>query len=345
MPFSASSISVDTIALRSGSRLSILRHDRQPRVCWLSAMEVHAHVLCTNLHTLPRNVQLSRKASYRQDLAKLHLPYRIATRDELNALKHAGVLSMQAPSSMLMRVEDALKLLREKGHGQARKVVKRKWRRWMAGAVDAPKDNSKQGKENDAGAAAAETAGAAQVAGKPDSSSSDGKKGGRSQRKRSASADELGSEQPNGNDDADSSSGEEDDSDDSDDEGGSGNARSAARILSSHQFHLLWSTPSSPSTLPTLPPLPALTPSSTPTTSPTNSQASTPPLPASPSSTASPASSPLLTPLARLKKRPRKSSSPFSLSWSRWLGEAEASAEAGHDADSEAREQKRRRTQ
>ena len=166
MPSATSSISVDTVPLPSGSQLSILRHDRQPRVCWLSAMEVHAHVLCTNLHTLPRNVQLSRKASYRQDLTKLNLPYRIATRDELNALKAAGVLSMQAPSSMLMRVEDALKLLKEKGKGKVRKEVKRKWRQWTAAttADTATHADTKRGKENraensgsgDAAAAASE---------------------------------------------------------------------------------------------------------------------------------------------------------------------------------------------
>ena len=60
------------------------------------------------------------------DLAKLHLPYRLTSRAELNALKSAGHLSIQAPSSMLMRVEDAVKLMKEKGMDRVRKILRKK---------------------------------------------------------------------------------------------------------------------------------------------------------------------------------------------------------------------------
>ena len=168
----SSSISVHTISLPCGRSLSVLRHGGHPPQLWVSAMELHSHVLCPQLHTLPRNVQLSRKASYRQghhtqqhltrtrahtphaplppppppplthlfslpfppslpfcvcaDLAKLHLPYRLTSRAELNALKAAGHLSIQAPSSMLMRVEDAVKLMKEKGMDRVRKLLSKR---------------------------------------------------------------------------------------------------------------------------------------------------------------------------------------------------------------------------
>ena len=319
-------------------------------------MEVHAHVLCTNLHTLPRNVQLSRKASYRQDLTKLNLPYRIATRDELNALKGAGVLSMQAPSSMLMRVEDALKLLKEKGKMNVRKEVKRKWREWTCRAARGDSRNEgKRGKENRAvrRVAAEERRGANEVEGEDDDDGSDSKKGGRRLRKHGKAADvgDMGSHKSE-EDDVSSSSEEEDElndihDDDEDDDVNHGNT--AARILSSHQFHLLWSTPISP---PVPPPTPTL--SSSPATTPTNSPATTATsLPVISSTTSPSPTLPPFSPLAQLKKRPRKPSNPFSLSWSRWLGETEVSLEVVSDSDGdrqrqqrereEVREQKRRR--
>jgi hypothetical protein len=68
-------------------------------------------------------VQLARKATYRQYLAKLHIPYRLTDRAELDALKSAGHISTQAPSSMLMRLEDAVKLMKAKGVESVRKIL------------------------------------------------------------------------------------------------------------------------------------------------------------------------------------------------------------------------------
>ena len=81
----------------------------------------------------------------------------------------------------------------------------------------------------------------------------DRKKGGRRQRKRSMAVEDSDTDQhkSDADDDSSSSSGEEDGLDDSGEDEGHHNT--AARILSSHQFHLLWSTPISP---PALPPTP-----------------------------------------------------------------------------------------
>ena len=76
MPSSA--ITTHTIPLPCGKTLSVLRHAGHPPQLWVSAMELHSHVLCPQLHTLPRNVQLSRKASYRQGQPHFHLPLPIA---------------------------------------------------------------------------------------------------------------------------------------------------------------------------------------------------------------------------------------------------------------------------
>ena len=62
----SSSLSVHALPLPCGRPLSVVRHGGQPPQLWVSAMELHSNVLCPQLHTLPRNVQLSRKASYRQ---------------------------------------------------------------------------------------------------------------------------------------------------------------------------------------------------------------------------------------------------------------------------------------
>lgn len=114
------------------AQLSALRHSDAPDEFWLCCMELHAQVLCPALATLPRPAQLSKKASFRQDLGRLRLPYRLATRPELDAIKRAGQLSVQAPSAMLMLLADAVRLLNEKGEKEVRRQVVRQCRLWLA---------------------------------------------------------------------------------------------------------------------------------------------------------------------------------------------------------------------
>ena len=240
-------VTVHTIALASSRCLSVLQHQQPaassssslPLVLFLSAMELHSHVLCPQLHTLPRNVQLSRKASYRQDLAKLRLPYRIASKAELTALKQRGLLSMQAPSSMLIAWKDAMSLLKEKGE----KAVRKRLRRWRQRKADSQPDRRRprgaqrqQASSPDASSASTAKPAAATAVTDGDNCTA------------TVGAADAAAALPAAAEDEDEYEDEEDEDEDGssdEEEGGGGRCfpASAVSVLSSQQFRLMWQQP------------------------------------------------------------------------------------------------------
>ena len=114
-------IQLHSVALDSDRHIALIthRHRNGRYIDWISAMELHSMILQPTLHTLPRSAQLSRKASYRQELAKLGLHYRIADADEMRLLKGAEHLSLQAPSSALILWKYAKRILRRQGKTDA----------------------------------------------------------------------------------------------------------------------------------------------------------------------------------------------------------------------------------
>ena len=326
-------IAVHSITLpTSGRCLSVLQHlqpasgsSSPPLALFLSAMELHSHVLCPQLHTLPRNVQLSRKASYRQDLAKLRLPYRIASKAELTALKQRGLLSMQAPSSMLIAWKDAMSLLKEK----AEKAVRKRLRRWRQRKVDAPQPARKttrgaakqQPATRDASnSTSAELATAVAASGSDRVSAA----------VCSTPSDALCAVEDEDEEDEDEDEEEDGSSDDEDGAGGGRFPSSDVSVVSAQQFRIMWQQSAAvaaarapPGLTVTLPASPCSSPpslSSTPLSHP-STPASLPSLPhASPSSIPSPLA--IGGPYRRSAfahvprpKTPRKCSSPFSLSY------------------------------
>ena len=246
-------------------------------------------------HLFPPSFPLPRCSS---DLAKLHLPYRLTTRAELNALKAAGHLSIQAPSSMLMRVDDAVKLMREKGMDRVRKLLSKRMRALSSTPHTTSSREAKRNRKRQQGLSHSAPTSPVSHSSEPDStfllpqpSSDDSPNCSTAQPTSDAKPTATGEE-------AEGSEGEEEEEEDGSDDDDSFSV-SEVTVLSSYQFRVMWQQSmrqcTSISSSPSAPPPPA-------------------PLPRPPS--CSPAGPlPLLsTPTAVLRKG-RKSPSPFSLSY------------------------------
>ena len=238
------------------------------------------------------------------DLAKLHLPYRLTTRAELNSLKSAGHLSIQAPSSMLMRMEDAVKLMREKGEDRIKKILRKKLH-----ALSLPSANQRVKRRHRTPppphSHSAPTSPVTQGRIQPfllteEELQKEGETGKEGEETREGEGGEGEGEGEGG-----VVEGAEDDEDDDDD---SLFSVSEVSVVSSHQFRVMWQQVATPGPSPPLIPTPL---------------ASLPP----------PSSHHPLHHSAVFKRKPRKSPCPFSLSYQLALEWQQRGEEEVQEAD------------
>lgn len=96
------------LSFPTGETLSVIRY---PNKVWITPMELLTIFLNPAVTQFSRERQRSTKHVFRQQLAKRFIPYRLTTPAELLLLKENNRVISQAPSAMMMTVEDAIRYM------------------------------------------------------------------------------------------------------------------------------------------------------------------------------------------------------------------------------------------